>query len=384
MKVYLDHHSTTPCDPRVVRAMEPYFYDCFGNPSAVHAMGDDARDAIENAREQVAHLINADCDKVFFTSGATASNNIILQGLLLKCRRILGPTKSVDIISSKIEHISVLKCLQEMRYRDEVNHNTIYLDVNEDGNIDLEKLDSVLEKSIDTLVVSIMAANNEIGTINDIAAVGALCKKHNVFFHTDATQAIGKVDIDVDQMNIDALSLSGHKIYGPKGIGAIYIKNSNKILPLINGGYQETVTSGTVNVPGAVGLGKACDILKAESKEENKRIYMLRNKLLDNLQNSIDGIIINGTMKNRLPNNLNIAIKGIKAEALVLGMDDVIVSSGSSCSARSPKASHVIEALNLEDAECAIRLSLGRWTTEQEIEYASNRIISIVRSIRGN
>lgn len=384
-QVYLDYHSTTPCDERVVKAMAPFWSECFGNPSAPHCVGEDAREAVEEARYQVAKLINAPPECIYFTSGATAANNILLQGLLLKARRILGPYKDVDVITTKVEHKSVLECVKEMRYRDEFYHHTHYLEVNNEGQLDLEKLDKILAKSLDTLVVSVMAANNEIGTIYDIEKIGQLCKQHDVFFHTDATQAIGKVKIDVEKMNIDALSMSAHKIYGPKGIGVLYMQNSNKILPLINGGYQETITSGTLNVPAIVGMGESCRIINEEGlEEENDRTGKLRDELLGRIISKIDGVSINGTMKNRLPNNLNLTIKGIKAEALVLGLDDVVVSSGSACNSGNPKPSHVLEALGQKELDCAIRLSVGRFTTEEDVVYASNRIIETIDAIRSD
>lgn len=382
--VYLDYHSTTPCDIRVVKAMEPYFSECFGNPSAVHSAGEEAKEAIEEARVHVARMINAPPECVFFTSGATASNNILLQGLLLKCRRILGPFKEVNIITTQVEHGSVLECLKEMRYRDEMHHKTHYLSVDSDGNLIKEELEKALLNSLDTLAVSIMAANNEIGTVYDIENIGQICRGANVFFHTDATQAIGKIDIDVEKMHIDALSMSAHKIYGPKGVGALYMRNKNKILPLMSGGYQEVITSGTINAPAIVGFGKACELLLKEKDEENKRTKILRDRLLYKLQNNIDNIIINGTMKNRLPNNLNVTIKGVKAEVFVLGMDDIIVSSGAACGSRSPKPSHVLTAIGNERPEFGIRFGLGKDNTEEEIDYTADRIIEITKSIRSN
>lgn len=387
MKVYLDHHSTTPCDPRVVDAMMPYFSEIFGNPSALHDVGSEAKDAVELARGNVADIINADPEKIYFTSGASEANNIVLKGLLTKARCIVGKDKLLQIFTTNIEHSSVLNCARQLRKVEQTagnKHETVQACVDKQGNLRYDAIDSFLAASSNILCVSIMAANNEIGTIYDIAKIGEICKKHDVFFHTDATQALGKVDIDVKSMGIDALSLSAHKIYGPKGVGALYLENKNKVLPLIDGGYQECVTSGTLNVPGIVGLGKACQILKEEQYDERARVKDLRNKLLSSLLSKLDGVKVNGTLKNRLPNNINLTIEGVQAEALVLGMDDVILSSGSACSSGSGRivTSHVSKAIGLDDDACAIRIGLGKWNTEEEIEYASARIIEVVNALR--
>lgn len=380
MRVYLDHHSTTPCDERVVEAMKPFWTERFGNPSAVHEVGSEAREAIEQAREQVAAVINAPADTICFTSGATEANNIVLQGILLKRNLIGAQIFAKKIITSNVEHSSVLKTIN--RIQDDTIHRAIYLEVDSDGELDFDKLDELLDDDRDIILVSVMAANNEIGTIYDIQRIGDMCKKYDIFFHTDATQAIGKIDIDVQRMNIDALSMSAHKIYGPKGIGALYIKDKSKIKPLICGGFQEDVTSGTSNVPAIVGFGEACRLLVEESPNERVYVRGLRDRLLKNLTGGLDGIKINGTMGNRLPNNLNLTIKGVRAEALVLGMDDVIVSSGSACVSQNPEPSHVIRALGIDDADCAIRIGIGKGNTQEDIDYASARIIEIVNAIR--
>jgi cysteine desulfurase len=363
--------------------MNPYWTDSFGNAAAVHDVGSEAKEAVISAREQVAAIINSPAECINFTSGATAANNILLKGIVAKCRRILGPTKQFVTMTTNVEHSSVLNCIKELRYRDEHNHRTVYIKVDGEGNLNLDEIDRMMSESLDDiLVVSVMAANNEIGTINDIEAIGEICRRHDVFFHTDATQAMGRVDIDVQRMNIDALSMSAHKIYGPKGVGALYIKDSNKILPLIDGGGQENVTSGTLNVPAIVGFGKACEILKAEQYAERKHTLDLRNKMLGIIKSNIPRIIINGTMKNRLPNNLNLTIEGVKAEALVLGMDDVMMSAGAACSSGRLKPSHVIEALGKNDDGCSIRIGLGKGNTEEDIDYASAKIIEVVEALR--
>jgi len=231
-------------------------------------------------------------------------------------------------------------------------------------------------------VVSLQAANNEIGTINDIEKIGNICKEQQVFYHCDAVQAIGRVPIDVKKLNIDALTISGHKIYGPKGVGAIYLKDDKMIDPLIDGGYQNTFSSGTQNVPAIVGFGKACEILQQEGPEENERIRRLRDYLLNLLMQNIPDVIVNGMMINRLPNNLNISIPGVKTEAFIMGMDDVMISGGSACTAGEFEPSYVLKAIQAKYPDCAIRFGLGRWTTKEEIEYAVNRIVEITKSVR--
>jgi len=374
MRVYLDHHSTTPCDERVVEAMKPFWTERFGNPSAVHEVGNDAREAVEQAREQVAAVINAPTDAICFTSGATEANNIVLQGLMAKC------TSPRKIITTNVEHSSVLKTVD--RINQDGAHGVILLQVDGQGLLSLTALNDILASDDTIGIVSVMAANNEIGTIYNIEKIGEICKRNNVFFHTDATQAIGKVDIDVQRMNIDALSMSAHKIYGPKGIGALYIKDKSRVKPIICGGFQEEVTSGTSNVPAIVGFGEACRLLIEESPAEREQIGRLRDRLLKSLTDNLDDIKINGTMENRLPNNLNLTIKGVQAEALVLGMDDVIVSSGSACISQNPEPSHVIRALGVDNADCAIRIGIGKGNTEEEIDYASARIIEVVNAVR--
>lgn len=383
MKIYLDNHSSTPVDPRVAEAMRPYFSKSFGNPSSVHVCGEYAKQAVEKARQQVASIIKAKSDKIYFTNSATEANNIILQGRYASHRASHG-RKTTFIITTNSEHSSVVKTLEYMRQEEEFTLFNPYIRIMDDGNINVDELDHLLSSCLRNRValVSIIAANNEIGTIHDLRAIGQVCKSHNVLFHTDATQAIGKVDIDVGEMNIFALTMNAHKIYGPKGVGALYIRNEHLIKPLIHGGYQNTFSSGTQNVPAIVGFGKACEILQKEGKEENERIRVRRDLLLRDLSARIPDIFVNGTMRNRLPNNLNVSIKGIQAEILVKGMDDVIISGGSACTSGSLDPSHVILALEAPYPECAIRFGLGRWTTMAECKYAVNRIAEIVESIR--
>lgn len=380
--IYLDYHSSTPVDKRVAKAMEPFFFERFGNPASVHTMGEDATQAVEKAREQVASIIKAEPEQIYFTGSATEANNIVLRGRLAKHRESHGNCAMV-IVTTNTEHPSIYKTLEYMSNRSFCNPQ---IRIDQNGELNLDDLDKLLGNHFleNKALVSIIAANNEIGTIHDLKAIGEICKKNYVLFHTDATQAIGKVDIDVNEMNIFALTMSAHKIYGPKGIGALYVKDPDLIEPLIHGGYQNTFSSGTQNVPGIVGLGKACEILQKEDHEENKRIAGLRDLLWQQLQAGLPDVFINGTMKKRLPNNLNVTIEGIEAEILVRGMDDVIISSGSACKSGSLDPSHVITALGTSHSDCAFRFGLGRWTTKDDIIYAANRIIEVVNGVRGD
>jgi cysteine desulfurase len=368
--VFLDNHSTTQPDPRVIKAMEPYFSTCFYNPSSAHVGGDIAGKAIEKAREQVASLINANPDNIYFTNSATEANNVVLRGL---------ETQWKYLITTNTEHKSIIKCAPYT--------NFIYepiLKIDKNGNINPKFLAKRLKELGNAgALVSVIGANNEIGTIHALKKIGSLCRDHNILFHTDATQAIGKVKIDVDEMNIFALTMSGHKIYGPRGVGCLYIRNPGLIRPLIHGGYQNTFISGTQNTPSIVGVGEACRILQLpENEAENKQIKKLRDLLLKKLKKGISDITINGTMKNRLPNNLNITIPNVPSEILVKGLDDIMISGGSACNSGNFEPSHVILALGSKHPECAIRFGLGRFTTEEEIGYTAERIIKIVKSIR--
>lgn len=385
MKVYLDYHSTTPCDQLVLNDMAHYFYDQFANPSSPHDFGQHARDAVEKARERVAKLINAEPEQIYFTSGATESNNIVLKGLWLKRITSYSSYAGITFITEPAEHNSVLRCIESMSSGSKVCHENRagahYIRIKGDGNLDIDQLEELLARQFTFPVVSIMAANNEVGTIHDIARIGRACKRNGAYFHCDATQALGKVPLDVKELDIDALTMSSHKIYGPKGVGALYLKSTDLITPLFDGGYQNTITSGTINVPGVVGFGRACKIL-TYNQDENKRIEGLRDLLLSLLKQKIKGLHINGTMENRLPNNLNICIDDVPSEAIIVGMDDISVSGGSACKGSGLKTSHVLEAMRVEHPETAIRFGLGRWTTEEEIRYAADRISEVVSEVR--
>lgn len=371
--IYLDYHATTSMDNRVLQEMYPYFMDIYANASSPHCFGEEAMVAVEIARERVASLINANPEQIFFCSGATEANNIALIG---KIRR--DNVDDPKLIISPVEHSSILAAADAMVAGAEMLTGG-YIDIAKDGTIDIKDIKEAIE--IEPNIISIMFANNEMGAIYDIKTISKMCQERDIFFHTDATQAIGRVDIDVKELDVDALSLSAHKIYGPKGVGALYLKNHIDVLPLIHGGYQNTISSGTLNVPAIVGLGKACELL-VDNIDERKRIEDLRNYLLKLLQDKIPDIQINGSMQNRLCNNLNISICNVPAEAIIMGMDDVIVSGGSACKSGNHKPSHVLLAMGVDNPECAIRFGLGRWTTKEEIEYAAEKIAEIALSIK--
>ncbi|KKL54884.1 hypothetical protein LCGC14_2260980, partial [marine sediment metagenome] len=355
--------------------------------ASVHSFGERAKEAVEEAREKVAIIIGAKSDQIYFTNSATEANNIIIKGRILFADKCATSIISPRIITSNTEHSSVKNCLSKIvDDRMCTGYGSLsWLNIGIDnlGNLDYELLDSMLDRvtklDTNTILVSILAVNNEIGTIHDLYRIGDICKKHNVLFHTDATQAIGNITIDVDKMNIFALTMSGHKIYGPKGVGALYVRDKSLVEPLTDGGYQNTFISGTQNVPAIVGMGKACELC---NEKENIKIEQLRNCLLHKLTKEIPDIIVNGTMVNRLQNNLSVTIPGVSASILVKGMDDVIISGGPACGSGDLQPSHVIEALGTPHPECAIRIGLGRKTTQNEIEFAADRIIEIVQSIR--
>jgi len=372
--VFLDYHSSTPLDKRVEEAMRPFYSECFYNPSSRHSGGEKACKAVERARNQVAGLIGAKSDDIYFTNGATEANNLIIRGLYFK-------NNNTYIISSNIEHSSIYNSLKTLpsiktKFKLPVSITGEYNNYQEFNDL------ISLIKSEGQILVSIIHGNNEIGTIQDIKTIGQICKSHGVMFHSDITQSIGKVPIDVDEYNLFSASFSGHKIYGPKGVGILFIRDASKIEPLLTGGFQNTISSGTLNVPAIVGLGKACEILKDEGAEENKRIKQLRDYLLEQLLQNISDIYINGTMDNRLSNNLNVSIKDVLSEALIEGIDDIMLSSGSACV--SGKPSRILQAINALYSDCAIRFGLGRYTTIEEIDYAVKRLTDIVKIIRKN
>ena len=376
--IYLDYQATTPTDPRVVEAMLPYFHDNFGNPhSRTHAYGWRAEEAVEQGRSQIADLIGANPKEVIFTSGATESNNLALKGVA----RFYGDKKN-HIITCVTEH----KCvLDTCRHLEQDGFDVTYLHVQKNGLIDLDELRSAITDK--TAIVSIMAVNNEIGVIQPLKEIGAICRENKVFFHTDAAQAVGKIPLDVEDMNIDLMSISGHKIYGPMGIGALFVRRRPRVrlVPLINGGGQERgMRSGTLPTPLCVDLGKACAIAKEEMGAEAERLKMLRDRFYQRVMGELPEIFLNGDLDQRIPGNLNISFAYVEGEGLMMGIKDLAVSSGSACTSASLEPSYVLRALGLTDdlAHTSLRLGFGRFTTEEEVDYAVERIVSEVKRLR--
>jgi cysteine desulfurase len=379
LPIYLDNHATTPVDPRVLDAMLPYFKDNFGNAaSRNHAFGWVAEEAVEKARKQIAELIGATSKEIIFTSGATESNNLAIKGVAQ-----MYAERGNHIITAATEHKAVLDTCKHL---EKEGVRVTYLPLKGDGLIDLDMLkESFTDK---TILVSIMYANNEIGVIQPIREIGKLCKERGVLFHTDAVQAVGKVPVNVIQDNVDLLSLSGHKIYGPKGVGALYVRRRSPRVQLTSqmdgGGHERGMRSGTLNVPGIAGLGEACAIAGKEMAEETARLTYLRDKLKAKLESSLEETYINGTMEHRLPGNLNISFAYVEGESLLMGINDVAVSSGSACTSATLEPSYVLKALGLGDdlAHTSIRFGIGRFNTEEEIDYTADKIISVVNKLR--
>lgn len=376
--IYLDYQASTPCDPRVVEAMMPHFSTAFGNPhSAHHAVGARAEAAVEAARAEVAALIGAEAREIVFTSGATESNNLAVKGAAR-----FAKDRKPHVVSCVTEHKCVLECLR--RLEDEGIRVT-RLPVGPDGLIDLAALEAAITD--ETALVSIMAVNNEIGVVQPLAEIGALCRSRGVAFHTDAAQAVGKIPIDVEAMNIDLMSLSGHKVYGPMGIGALYVRRRPRVRlqPLFDGGGQERgVRSGTVPLPLAVGLGKACAIAGEAMAQESERIGRLRERLWTALSEGLGDIALNGHARARIAGNLNVFIPGVDAEALMAAVPRVAVSTGSACTSASVEPSYVLRALGVDDerARGSLRIGLGRFTREEEVDRAAALLVAAARRLR--
>ena len=380
-RVYLDNNATTPVAPEVAEAMDPYLHQDFGNASSVHWYGQRARDAVELAREQVARLINARPAEVVFTSGGTESDNASVFGVVEAAlpRSLVGPK---HVISTSIEHPAVLYTLraQERRHID-----VTYLPVGRGGIVDPADVERAIRP--ETVLISVMLANNEIGTLQPLAEIGRVASEHHIVFHTDAVQGVGKIPVDVEAMRLDLLSLSAHKLYGPKGVGALYIRKGTRLEPLLHGGHHERDhRPGTENVPGIVGLGAAAELATHAMAHDAERIAALRDHLEVGILARVEAAQVNGDRSHRQANTLNVTFEGIKGEALVMALDleGVACSTGSACSSGSTELSHVLRALGLsrEEARSSIRLSLGRYNTEADVDYALEAIKAAVERLR--
>lgn len=377
--IYLDYNATTPVDKQVLEKMLPFFSETFGNSaSRSHLFGWTAQEAVENAREQVATLLNAESKEIIFTSGATEANNLAIKGLFENNY----PTKK-HIITVKTEHKAVLDVCQNL---EKWGAEVTYLQPDSTGLITVQQVEDAIRD--DTFLISVMYANNEIGTIQPIKEIGELARKHDIIFHSDATQAVGKIEIDVQKNKIDLLSLSGHKLYGPKGIGALYIRKNtkaSKIIAQMDGGKHERgFRSGTLNVTGIVGLGGACELAQKELSTDNQRLKILRDKLEQGILQNISEVKVNGNIENRLPNLTNISFEKVDGENLLMSFRDIAVSSGSACTSASVEPSYVLKALGLSDdlAYASIRFSLGKFTTEEEIDFTIKYVKEVVESLR--
>ena len=373
-KVYLDNGATTQVAKEVAQTMQKTLTKKFGNPNSLHSFGEEAKIELEKARGIIAKKINAEPSEIIFTSGATESDNLAIKAIAYKHR-----DKGNHIITSKIEHPAVLSTCEAL---EKEGFRITYLSVDKEGFIDLKKLEKAITP--ETILITIIHANNEIGTVQDIEEIGKICKEKNIIFHTDVAQSFTKVPIDVKQTNIDILSVSGHKIHGPKGIGALFVKKGTKIKPLFNGGEQENkLRPGTENMPGIIGLAKAVEISKEKDLEHMRK---LRDMLIEGIEKNIPDMVFNGSRDRRLVNNVNIAFKYVEGESLLYQLNDkgIAVSTGSACSSHSLSPSHVLIAIGLkpEDAHGSIRFTLSRYTTKEEIEYTVNSLKGIVENLR--
>lgn len=379
LPIYMDNNSTTRTDPRVVEAMIPFFTEKYGNSaSRNHSYGWDAEEAVDSAREQVASIINASSKEIIFTSGATEANNLAIKGVASMYSK-----KGNHFISTITEHKAVIDPLKRIE-RD--GCKVTFLNVDKNGMISLEELENSITD--ETVLVSLMAGNNEIGTLHPLKEIGKICKAKAVLFHTDATQAVGKVPVDVDEMGIDLLSLSGHKMYGPKGIGALYVRRKDPRVRLDammdGGGHERGMRSGTLPVPMIVGLGMAAEIARKEMSVESQRLLHLRNRLHTGITSKLEDVYLNGHPDLRLPGNLNLSFAFVEGEGLMMGIKDIAVSSGSACTSASLEPSYVLKALGLGDelAHSSIRFGLGRFTTEEEIDFVIQDVVRAVNHLR--
>src|SRR5262250_1338839 len=379
LPIYFDNHATTPVDPRVLEAMMPYFTNKFGNAaSRNHSFGWAGEEAVENARAQIAVLIGATPREIIFTSGATESDNLMIKGVAEMSRE-----KGNHIITQVTEHKAVLDPCKRLEKQ---GLEVTYLPVQHDGRVDPEQVREAITPK--TILITVMYANNEIGVINPITAIGRVAKEYGITYAVDAAQAVGKIPVDVQKDNIDLLSISAHKIYGPKGVGALYVRRRNPRVQLAaiidGGGHERGMRSGTLNVPGIVGLGAACEIAQKEMAEESSRLSTLRDRLRFGLEAKLDEIFINGSMEHRLPNNLNMSFAYVEGESLLMGINDIAVSSGSACTSATLEPSYVLKALGVgEDlAHTSIRFGLGRFTTQEEVDYVIDKMVQVVTKLR--
>ncbi|HSP07743.1 MAG TPA: IscS subfamily cysteine desulfurase [Acidobacteriota bacterium] len=379
LPIFMDYHSTTPVDPRVLEEMLPYFTEDFGNAaSRNHPFGWKAEEAVEKGRERVASIIGADPKEIIFTSGATESNNLALKGVAE-----MYAEKGDHIITCVTEHKAVLDTCKRL---EKLGKRVTYLPVDKCGQISLDELRGAITDK--TILISIMYANNEVGTLQRIREIGKIAKEKGVLFHSDAVQAVGKIPVNVVDLNVDLMSVTAHKIYGPKGVGALYVRKKNPRVRLVaqmdGGGHERGMRSGTLNVTGIVGFGKACELAKQLMPEESKRLAAMRDRLLHGIMEKLDEVYLNGHPTERLPNNLNISFAYVEGESLLMGMDDIAVSSGSACTSATLEPSYVLKALGVgEDlAHTSIRFGLGRFNTDEEVDYVLNKVVNNVVRLR--
>jgi cysteine desulfurase len=379
LPIYMDNHATTPMDPRVLEEMLPYFMEKFGNAaSRNHPFGWVAEEGVETARERIAKLVGATAKEIIFTSGATESDNLAIKGVAEMYKE-----KGNHIITAVTEHKAVLDTCKRL---EKYGYRVTYLPVQKNGLVDLDELKNAMTDK--TILVTIMAANNEIGVLQPWTEIGKLCRERGIIFHTDATQAVGKVPVDVNKQNIDVMSISAHKMYGPKGVGALYVRRKNprvQISAIIDGGgHERGMRSGTLNVPSIVGLGKACAIATEEMAKESQYLGSLRDRLKESIMSRLDEVYINGSMEHRLPGNLNISFAYVEGESLLMGINDIAVSSGSACTSATLEPSYVLKALGTGDdlAHSSIRFGIGRFNTEAEVDYVADRVVETVTRLR--
>jgi cysteine desulfurase len=377
--IYMDHHATTPMDPRVLETMIPYYTRKFGNASSrSHQLGWEAEEAVETARRQVAALIHAKPQEIVFTSGATESDNLAIKGFARANR-----AKGKHIVTLPTEHKAVLDSCHSLEAE---GFSVSSVPVGHDGLVDPTDIEAAVTE--DTLLVSVMAAHNEIGVLQPVAEIGRICRERGVVFHTDAVQAAGKVPVDVTAQNVDMMSITAHKLYGPKGVGALYVRHSEPALrlhPLLDGGGHEGgLRSGTLNVPSIVGLGKACEICGQKMAQESERLRVLRDRLKDGILSRVEDCHVNGSMRHRLPHNLSLTFAHTESEALLMSLPEIALSTGSACNSAQPEPSYVLKAIGLSDelAYASLRFGLGRFNTEEEIAYTIERVVEAVTNLR--